>query len=173
MNNALQSNPPAASQTEGRQTAIAVNIELAGLLLLPPGLQVLQNMVKADLQRALDAQHLLAILAPAPENGFQPRQSLFLDADVNAFYALCIVSDFRQALLTVAEELKRTCLFDHAEIGWFCSDEMIWRRFHPKTDASLFRVKLLDSVESRIVNKKLLATLAWYFQYFRPPAPLP
>jgi hypothetical protein len=172
MNADLQLDPPPAVQGESHESAVAVNLEIAGLLMIPPACETMTAIVKADLESALEAQNLLAVREPDAAHNLKPRYSLHAACGANGIYLLSVVSDFRKALVTLETELKRTGLLAHAEIGWLCRDEMIWRRFHPKTDASPFSPKIVDPVEKRIVNTKLLHTLAWFLKP-RPAFPPP
>jgi hypothetical protein len=137
--------------------------------MIPPACEAMITILTADLERALDAQNLLTVTELDAANDFKPRYSVHVVCSGNGLYALSLVSNWRKALLAVEAELKRSGLLTHAEIGWLCPDEMIWRRFHPKTDASPLAAKILESVEKRLVNTKLFNTLAWFYQHCQPP----
>lgn len=123
-------------------------------------------------KRALDAQALLEMGQPNAANNFTPGPAAYVITGANSFYGFFMVSDFQKGLLALEDELRRTGLIDHAEIGWLCPDELIWRRFHPKNDASPFTAKILADADTRIVNTKLLQMWAWLCQLIpasRPP----
>jgi len=168
----LQPTVPPIRQTSPANTAIAFNIEIAGWLLIPPAGQVLVNILRADIVRALDARSLLTLTQPDPAGDFKARPAASFIDGANSCYGHCLVSDFREALVTVEDELKRIGLLEHAEIGWLCPAEMIWRRHWPKGDNSPFTPKILEDEEKRVVNTKLLHSLAW-LNRFHPPPPTP
>lgn len=171
----FQSNPPPVCQGANRRTFIALNIELAGAFLLPPACVALQNLIKADAVRALEAQSLLVESVPAALNGFFTGPCAYATPGVNGIYASFTVTDFQRGLLTLEAELKRTGLLEHAEIGWLCPDELIWRRYWPKGDPAPFTAKILLDLDGRmggrVVNTKLVQTLGWILQFAALPPP--
>jgi hypothetical protein len=168
MNADLEDKPPTVCQIRGRHSAVAFNIELAGLLMLPPASNAMQTLLKADLQRAFAEKSLLTVGEPDPARGFQPRHTSAVFAFGNYVYGLFILSDWLQGLAVLETELKRTGLFADAETGWYCPDELIWRRHYPATDASPFIPKVFDTAK-HLVNTKMLQTLAWMAAHCSPP----
>ena len=171
MNAALQDTPPAGRQLKGRHSAVAFNIELAGLLMLPPSCNIIQTLLKSDMERAFAAESLLTVGEPDPARQFQPRHTSGVAAFGNYLYGVFLVSDWLQGLAVLETELKRTALFADAETGWYCPDELIWRRHYPATDASPFTPKLFDP-SKHLVNTKMLHTLALIVARCSPPPKL-
>ena len=164
----VQLEGPAGRQLKGRQSAIAFNVELRGLFMLPPASETMRALLKADMDRALAAHNLLLTGEPDPARDFKPRATSHLGAFGNYFYGVFCVSDWLQGLAVLEEELKRTGLFSDAETGWLCTDELIWRRHYPATDTSPFIAKLLES-DKHVVNTKLIQTLVWLLNQWQPP----
>jgi hypothetical protein len=168
MSAAVERQAPPGCQLKGRQSAVAFNVELSGLLMLPPACETLRALLKSDMDRALTAHNLLLTGEPDAARNFKPRATSHLAAYGNYFYGVFCVSDWLQGLAVMEEELKRTGLFADAETGWYCKDELIWRRHHPSNDASPFIAKLFET-NKYLVNTKLVQTLGWITGQRQPP----
>lgn len=119
----------------------------------------MEALLHADIERALVEKRLLVRKEPSTANDLKLRYVALVHAGANSFYGVYNVTDWQQALSALAEELKRTGLFAYAEIGWFCQNELIWRRRQPQNDPSPFVPKLLES-SKHIDNPALRQTLA-------------
>jgi hypothetical protein len=149
---------PPALKTGGDFEAIAFNVELGGLLSTPPASDIFRAWLKADMNRAFSERGLLVSGTPDPSNNFKPKATASVFVALNLFCGVYFVSDLAQGIAALEEELKRTGLFAHAEIGWHCRHELIWRRHYPKTGPALFSPAIFEW-EKRVENPKMLEML--------------